>query len=80
MDSYGCTLGMNFTENKAKRLAEAGLYAYNHNLDTSEIIIRCYFYRELLKIVRYHLATLRKSQCYGFVAGGDYRDGRKIRR
>jgi biotin synthase len=30
-----CTLGM-LTENQAKRLAEAGLYAYNHNLDTSK--------------------------------------------
>jgi biotin synthase len=30
-----CTLGM-VTENQAERLAEAGLYAYNHNLDTSE--------------------------------------------
>ncbi len=30
-----CTLGM-VTENQANRLAEAGLYAYNHNLDTSE--------------------------------------------
>ncbi|TYC13484.1 biotin synthase BioB [Bizionia gelidisalsuginis] len=30
-----CTLGM-VTENQAKRLAEAGLYAYNHNLDSSE--------------------------------------------
>ena len=30
-----CTLGM-LTENQANRLAEAGLYAYNHNLDTSE--------------------------------------------
>jgi biotin synthase len=30
-----CTLGM-LTENQAMRLAEAGLYAYNHNLDTSE--------------------------------------------
>jgi biotin synthase len=30
-----CTLGM-LTENQARRLAEAGLYAYNHNLDTSE--------------------------------------------
>ncbi len=30
-----CTLGM-ITENQAKRLAEAGLYAYNHNIDTSE--------------------------------------------
>ncbi|CAM1373663.1 biotin synthase BioB [Tenacibaculum xiamenense] len=30
-----CTLGM-VTENQAMRLAEAGLYAYNHNLDSSE--------------------------------------------
>ena len=30
-----CTLGM-LSENQAKRLANAGLYAYNHNLDTSE--------------------------------------------
>jgi biotin synthase len=29
-----CTLGM-LTENQAERLAEAGLYSYNHNLDTS---------------------------------------------
>ncbi|MGB4769856.1 MAG: biotin synthase BioB [Chitinophagaceae bacterium] len=29
-----CTLGM-LNEHQAKRLAEAGLYAYNHNLDTS---------------------------------------------
>ncbi len=30
-----CTLGM-LTESQAQRLADAGLYAYNHNLDTSE--------------------------------------------
>ena len=30
-----CTLGM-LTEAQARRLEEAGLYAYNHNLDTSE--------------------------------------------
>jgi len=29
-----CTLGM-LTEEQAKRLGDAGLYAYNHNLDTS---------------------------------------------
>src|SRR5688500_6410584 len=29
-----CTLGM-LNEHQAERLAEAGLYAYNHNLDTS---------------------------------------------
>ena len=30
-----CTLGM-LTDEQAKRLKDAGLYAYNHNLDTSE--------------------------------------------
>ena len=30
-----CTLGM-LTDDQARRLDEAGLYAYNHNLDTSE--------------------------------------------
>ena len=30
-----CTLGM-LTEDQARKLADAGLYAYNHNLDTSE--------------------------------------------
>jgi biotin synthase len=30
-----CTLGM-ITETQAQKLADAGLYAYNHNLDTSE--------------------------------------------
>ena len=30
-----CTLGM-LTEDQAMKLADAGLYAYNHNLDTSE--------------------------------------------
>jgi biotin synthase len=30
-----CTLGM-LTESQAKRLEDAGLYAYNHNIDTSE--------------------------------------------
>lgn len=30
-----CTLGM-LTEDQAKKLKDAGLYAYNHNIDTSE--------------------------------------------
>lgn len=37
-----CTLGM-LNENQAKRLAEAGLYAYNHNLDSSEE-----YYKEII--------------------------------
>jgi biotin synthase len=45
-----CTLGM-LTESQAKKLADAGLYAYNHNLDTSSeyydeiITTRTYFER-----------------------------------
>ena len=37
-----CTLGM-VTENQVQRLAEAGLYAYNHNLDSSEA-----YYKEVI--------------------------------
>ena len=37
-----CTLGM-LTEAQAKRLADAGLYAYNHNIDTSEE-----YYKEII--------------------------------
>lgn len=37
-----CTLGM-LTEQQAIRLQEAGLYAYNHNLDTSE-----HYYDEII--------------------------------
>lgn len=46
-----CTLGM-LNEKQAKRLKEAGLYAYNHNLDSSEkfykSIITTRTYRERL--------------------------------
>ncbi len=34
-----CTLGM-LTEDQAQRLAEAGLTAYNHNLDTSRSLLQ----------------------------------------
>jgi len=42
-----CTLGM-LTESQAQRLQEAGLYAYNHNLDTSEE-----FYDEIISTRRF---------------------------
>lgn len=42
-----CTLGM-ITENQAKRLAAAGLYAYNHNIDTSEE-----YYKEIISTRSY---------------------------
>src|SRR5437899_4438353 len=41
-----CTLGM-LNESQARRLAEAGLHAYNHNLDTA-----AEFYRQIIKIGR----------------------------
>jgi biotin synthase-like enzyme len=36
------------TEDQAKRLQEAGLYAYNHNLDTSEQYYKKLFPQERL--------------------------------
>ena len=66
-----CTLGM-LTENQANRLAEAGLYAYNHNLDTSED-----YYKDVISTRSYddRLTTIdnvRKSNvtvCSGGIIG-----------
>ncbi len=66
-----CTLGM-VTENQAKRLAEAGLYAYNHNLDTSEDyykdVISTRAFKDRLKTIE----NVRKSNvtvCSGGIIG-----------
>ncbi len=66
-----CTLGM-LTEDQAIRLKEAGLYAYNHNIDTSEdnykkiITTRTYDDRlETLKNVRKAKLTV----CTGGIIG-----------
>jgi len=66
-----CTLGM-ITENQAKRLAEAGLYAYNHNLDSSEE-----YYKEVISTRGYEdrletIANVRKTNvtvCSGGIIG-----------
>ena len=66
-----CTLGM-LTENQAKRLAEAGLYAYNHNLDTSED-----YYSDVISTRAYEdrletIGNVRKSKvtvCSGGIIG-----------
>lgn len=66
-----CTLGM-LTENQAKRLAEAGLYAYNHNLDTSEE-----YYKDVISTRAYKdrletIDNVRKSSvtvCSGGIIG-----------
>ena len=50
-----CTLGM-LTDSQARRLADAGLYAYNHNLDTSpeyyEKIITTRSYQDRLQTLK----------------------------
>ena len=66
-----CTLGM-LTEDQARRLDEAGLYAYNHNLDTSErhysSIITTRTYADRLNTI----ANVRKTAvtvCCGGILG-----------
>ena len=74
-----CTLGM-ITENQAQRLAEAGLYAYNHNLDSSED-----YYKEVISTRGYQdrldtIGNVRKTNvtvCSGGIIGmGESNDDR----
>lgn len=66
-----CTLGM-LTESQAEKLAKAGLYAYNHNIDTSEE-----HYEDIISTRTYHdrletLAHARKAKltiCSGGIIG-----------
>jgi biotin synthase len=66
-----CTLGM-LTEDQAKRLQEAGLYAYNHNLDSSEN-----YYEEIISTRTFNdrlntIGNVRKagiSVCSGGIIG-----------
>ncbi|MEX0686003.1 MAG: biotin synthase BioB [Balneolales bacterium] len=66
-----CTLGM-LTDDQAAKLKEAGLYAYNHNLDTSES-----YYKEVITTRTYDdrlntLQTVRDhdiSVCCGGIIG-----------
>lgn len=66
-----CTLGM-LTENQAKRLAEAGLYAYNHNLDTSpeyyKKIITTRTYEDRLNTLK-HVRNAGITVCCGGIIG-----------
>ena len=66
-----CTLGM-LTENQARRLSEAGLYAYNHNIDASETyyekIISTRSYNDRLRTIQ----NVRKTNitvCSGGIIG-----------
>ncbi len=66
-----CTLGM-LTESQAKKLADAGLYAYNHNIDTSED-----FYEDIISTRKFDnrietIANVRKANitvCSGGIIG-----------
>lgn len=66
-----CTLGM-LTESQAKRLKEAGLYAYNHNLDTSEEaygdIISTRTYKDRLDTLE-NVRSAKISVCSGGIIG-----------
>jgi biotin synthase len=66
-----CTLGM-LTEEQAKKLADAGLYAYNHNLDTSqeyyEEIIHTRTYDDRLQTLD-HVRKAGVTVCCGGIIG-----------
>src|SRR5437867_2227351 len=66
-----CTLGM-LTESQAKRLADAGLYAYNHNLDTSPEyygqIITTRTYEDRLRTLE-HVRKAGITVCCGGIIG-----------
>jgi biotin synthase len=74
-----CTLGM-LTAEQARRLHEAGLTAYNHNLDTSEAfygrIVSTRTYGDRLETIR-RVADAGISVCCGGILGmGESRDDR----
>lgn len=66
-----CTLGM-LTESQAQKLADAGLYAYNHNIDTSadhyEQIITTRKYEDRLNTLE-HVRNAGISVCSGGIIG-----------
>ena len=66
-----CTLGM-LTEEQAHRLKDAGLHAYNHNLDTGEeyyaSIVGTHTYEERLQTLR-NVGNAGISVCCGGILG-----------
>jgi len=74
-----CTLGM-LTEHQAKRLEEAGLYAYNHNIDTSaeyyETIITTRTFKDRLDTIENVRKTSVSICCGGIIGLGEKEDDR----
>ncbi|MBL4754979.1 MAG: biotin synthase BioB [Flavobacteriales bacterium] len=66
-----CTLGM-LTEEQAKKLDEAGVYAYNHNIDTSEEhysdIISTRTYGDRLNTIK-NIRKTKMTVCSGGIIG-----------
>ncbi|MBK9794753.1 MAG: biotin synthase BioB [Sphingobacteriales bacterium] len=75
-----CTMGM-LTEDQAQKLKEAGLYAYNHNLDTSEEhyekIITTRTYEERLHTIG-NVRAAGISVCSGGIIGMGETDEARI--
>jgi biotin synthase len=75
-----CTMGM-LTEEQAQKLKEAGLYAYNHNLDTSEEhyekIITTRTYQERLHTIG-NVRSAGISVCSGGIIGMGESDEARI--
>ena len=74
-----CTLGM-LTEEQAQKLADAGLYAYNHNLDTSreyyDKVITTRTYDDRLETID-HVRKAGITVCSGGIIGlGETEDDR----
>ena len=74
-----CTLGM-LTEDQAKRLEAAGLYAYNHNIDTSQrfypTIITTRKYADRLDTLRHIRKTSVTVCCGGIIGMGESAEDR----
>ena len=75
-----CTLGM-LTAEQAEKLKQAGLYAYNHNLDTSEEfygdIISTRTYNDRLDTLE-HVRKAKISVCSGGIIGMGEREEDRI--
>lgn len=76
-----CTLGM-LNEHQAKRLKEAGLHAYNHNLDTSEEkygdIITTRTYQDRLDTIE-NVAKYKINVCSGGIIGMGETDDDRVK-
>lgn len=75
-----CTLGM-LTHEQATKLKDAGLYAYNHNLDTSEEfygdVITTRNYKDRLDTLE-HVRKAKISVCSGGIIGMGEMEGDRI--